>query len=590
MAVAQERQPQEEGPARRQPAGQPVVPAFLGVPLLDSGGQVLGGLLAGHHASDHVSQEDEALLVCLTAQGDLALEKVGCARLTQELQTVMDLLAEGVTLLDAHGRVVQENGAARRVREHLQTTPTGEQAFDALLQAPAQLALSGQVVEQLPVTLPSESNKTQGYAVTASPIHQVPMASSLLSQEPERTSTSNHVSGAVVIWQEVPELRMHEVALQAQERTRYLEAIFEAMVDGVSIYDQRGRIVQMNSAAHTLLARTQSPGTAALPLDERLGGAMVTDVAGQRLTPEQWHITRMLQGERFTSEHAVEVQMPTHDGGVLSASVTGGPICDARGQIIGAVGISRDVTERMHLEQHLRTSEREARERTAQLEAIFEAITDAVFVFDADGMIVQMNTAAHKLLGLDVRPDYTTYSWAERLAQLHLRDRQGQVLPREQWPLVRLLHGEELTGLHARDVLLQPLDGGEIRASIAGTPLRDQDGRVIGAVMTVRDLSERYRLQQRLEEAERQARERAKELEAIFEAVPDALFVYDHRGRIAQTNTAAHRLFGLESEPDTMTRPLEQVVRLAPRDWQGQVLPREQWPVVRLLNGEVLTM
>ena len=112
--------------------------------------------------------------------------------------------------------------------------------------------------------------------------------------------------------------------------------------------------------------------------------------------------------------------------------------------------------------------------QASQWETIFEAITDAVFVFDADGMIVQMNTAARKLLGLDVMPDYTTYSWAERLAQLHLRDRQGRALAREQWPMVRLLKGEELTGPHTRDILLQPLDSGEIQAECRRIPLRSR--------------------------------------------------------------------------------------------------------------------
>ena len=61
--------------------------------------------------------------------------------------------------------------------------------------------------------------------------------------------------------------RLRAVARQAQERTSYLEATFEAMVDGVYVYDQQGGIAQMNSAAHTLLANTLPPGAAAHPLE-----------------------------------------------------------------------------------------------------------------------------------------------------------------------------------------------------------------------------------------------------------------------------------------------------------------------------------
>ena len=68
---------------------------------------------------------------------------------------------------------------------------------------------------------------------------------------------------------------------------------------------------------------------------------------------------RILQGERFTSDQAVEMQMPTRDGGVQIISVTGGPIRDASGQITGAAAISHDITEQKRTERKAR-AEREA--------------------------------------------------------------------------------------------------------------------------------------------------------------------------------------------------------------------------------------
>ena len=126
--TAQE-QPQGEGPARRQPAGQPLVPAVLGVPLLASDGQVQGGLLVGLHERAQVSREDEAVLVSLTAQAALALDKVRCVWLAQaqaqELQAVLDQLAEGIVQVDAQGHIVRENAVARRLRERLQAGSRG---------------------------------------------------------------------------------------------------------------------------------------------------------------------------------------------------------------------------------------------------------------------------------------------------------------------------------------------------------------------------------------------------------------------------------------------------------------------------------
>jgi PAS domain S-box-containing protein len=283
---------------------------------------------------------------------------------------------------------------------------------------------------------------------------------------------------------------------------------------------------------------------------------------------------------------------------VLDRRADGVPLLDIHGSLVRENGAARQVRERLQdtsegeqaVAVRLQEAERRARERVGQLEAIFEAVPDGVLVYDSGGMIVQMNTAARRLLGLDVVPDYVTRPWAERLARFAMRDRQGHILSSEQWPLVRLLNGEVLTGPNTREVLLQPLDGGEIQASIAGTPLRDQDGRVTGAVMTVRDLSERYRLEQRLEKAEHEARERASQLEAIFEAMPEALLVYDREGRLTRMNTAGQQLYERFGLSESAAAPFaKRVAQLTVWDDHGQPLARESFPNARILAGEVLS-
>ncbi len=56
------------------PRGHPQVRSFLGAPLLDRQGQVIGGLLLGHTQPGKFSDEDEALLAGLAAQAAVALE------------------------------------------------------------------------------------------------------------------------------------------------------------------------------------------------------------------------------------------------------------------------------------------------------------------------------------------------------------------------------------------------------------------------------------------------------------------------------------------------------------------------------------
>lgn len=103
--------------------------------------------------------------------------------------------------------------------------------------------------------------------------------------------------------------------------------------------------------------------------------------------------------------------------------------------------------------------------------------------------------------------------------------------------------------------------------------------------------NQRERTQQRALAAEQEARMRASQLEATFEAMSDGVIVYQKQGRVLQANQAAHDLFGLDALPaageaDTRQALLHQVVQC---DEGGHVLPEQRRPLARLLRGEVLT-
>jgi signal transduction histidine kinase len=154
------------------------------------------------------------------------------------------------------------------------------------------------------------------------------------------------------------------------------------------------------------------------------------------------------------------------------------------------------MTERRRLEQLLRDSERKLAERVGQLEAIFEAMIDGLIVFDGQGHLLDMNRAARDLLGLDTKPDYSLDLAYERPSPYEVRDEQGQPLFVEQWPLLRIMKGEVLTGTTAVDVIIRTPNGREVQLNVSGAPVRDQHGHIDGAVMVMRDVTERRRLEQ----------------------------------------------------------------------------------------------
>lgn len=134
------------------------------------------------------------------------------------------------------------------------------------------------------------------------------------------------------------------------ERAR-LEATFEALADGVCIYDRDGQIMQANPALRELLSLDQDPNYFSLPLAERIPRFGTRDELGRVLPEEEWPTWRVLRGETIDGKDALDLQLRALDGCERFVSVSGAPVLDERGQIVGAVLLFRDVTERRRLER-----------------------------------------------------------------------------------------------------------------------------------------------------------------------------------------------------------------------------------------------
>lgn len=138
---------------------------------------------------------------------------------------------------------------------------------------------------------------------------------------------------------------------------------------------------------------------------------------------------------------------------------------------------------------------------TLQLEMVFEAMADSVFLYDAQCRLCYMNLAARRNFSIDSQPDYTSRSFYERLSQYQPRDEYGRPLPSEQWPVNRVLNGEVLTGANAAEMIMTTVDGREIHANMTGAPIQDAEGRFNGAVFVIRDVTERRQLERRVQDS-----------------------------------------------------------------------------------------
>lgn len=274
-----------------------------------------------------------------------------------------------------------------------------------------------------------------------------------------------------------------------RESSLLATAVLGAIADAVVVYDAVGRIVDSNPAAVVLFGLAEPGRRAALaaPLAEREGGATLLTVTGQPLTREEWPVVRVLRGEMLTGAQTMDVIARSVDGTERILNISGAPLLDVQRQVMGAVIVCRDITERKHLEAELVA-------RAAELETIFATQVEGVVFIDSTGRTVRMNEAQRQLLaarGLD--PAARIDTWAQQSPPF---DVAGKPVPRERLPFYRVLRGETVTGEKAVELHQRTQDGQDLALRISGAPVRDAEGRIIGAVLTTYDVTQQRHLEQ----------------------------------------------------------------------------------------------
>jgi signal transduction histidine kinase/PAS domain-containing protein len=181
-------------------------------------------------------------------------------------------------------------------------------------------------------------------------------------------------------------------------------------------------------------------------------------------------------------------------------------------EIVLFIGVGAAVSAiAAQVEQARRNSERAQTElqyisdlladQAAEMETIFEVMTDGVLVYDSQMQILRANRAAYQIFGNNEIPAKFAISQLKSANPIDMRNATGDFSFIEQYPFLGDLCGNVLTGRSIEDRQLHVIDRTEKVVSMNGEPLRDAMGRVVGAVITVRDETSRCKLEGRTQKA-----------------------------------------------------------------------------------------
>ena len=176
------------------------------------------------------------------------------------------------------------------------------------------------------------------------------------------------------------------------------------------------------------------------------------------------------------------------DGTSFPAEYTSTPITDEFGSLAGAVVTFRDITERQK-------AERIITELRRQNEYILNSAGEGIFGLDLEGRHTFVNPAAATMLGYEVNellgePSHTLW---------HHTKEDGNPYPKEQCPI----YGAYKDGLvhMGADEIFWRKDGSSFSAQYCSTPLCNEHGKLMGAVVTFQDITEQKRVAAQLLEA-----------------------------------------------------------------------------------------
>ncbi|MFN8556325.1 MAG: EAL domain-containing protein [Dehalococcoidia bacterium] len=158
--------------------------------------------------------------------------------------------------------------------------------------------------------------------------------------------------------------------------------------------------------------------------------------------------------------------------------VRGGPVRDASGAIVGAVGVATDITDHVQAQSDLSRT-------THTLQTLNDGSPLAIVTFDREGAIDMWNPAAQRIFGL---------------SRGQIVGRPLSALPFRRLPDVRALFESVLDGGHEADTetVAYCADGAPLDLSVWAAPLRDAQDAVTGVIMVITDITERKRFEAQL--------------------------------------------------------------------------------------------
>jgi PAS domain S-box-containing protein len=275
-----------------------------------------------------------------------------------------------------------------------------------------------------------------------------------------KTMDLNGQDVIISVIRDITDRKETETALK--ETNAKLQSLIHALPDAVFFKDTGGRYLLVNNALQQFIGI--APESVVGRTDDEFMPADIAD--GCRKSDE----ALMRSGEPLSLEDVLIGK----DGGKIYVESIKIPVKDSKGDLLGLVGVSRNVTERKKAEIILRDAVRNAQEEKARTEAFISAIGDGITVHDCDYQVIYQNQVANTVFGNRVGEHcYKAYHNRDVICDnCHFPDtlRDGKIRKVE---------------------VMKTIADKLVYLEITSSPLKDATGNIIGGIELFRDITYR---------------------------------------------------------------------------------------------------